>query len=263
VSPREEKHLEPTSSRFPVYDDREDRETPRPLEERWMLTAFVFDEEQSEQVDDWGAALERLDRGQLLWVAARDPTEEELASLRETLELGAEIERRLREHPSSASVADEGERLHVTLYAVSGEGDEPTLVPVECVLGPDWIITVFGEKVEVLDEFLERAEGGGQVGELDAPSFVATIFEWVIASYLRAFEAVERELEELDARVMTDTPKEVADELARLVELRRTIGSFGARSPRTARWSSLCPTRSSMRSRARNRRSASPLSSNG
>lgn len=220
----EGKHLEPRRAWSQVYDDRRDREKPWLLEERWMLTAFVFDEEQSEQPEDWGAALERLDRGQLLWVAAQDPTKEEVASLSDTLELGDEIARRLREQPSSASVADEGERLHVTLYAVSSDGDPPTIVPVECVLGLNWIVTVHRKKVEVLDEFLERAEGGGQVGGLDAPSFVATIFEWVIASYLRAFEAVERELEELDARVMTDTPKEVADELARLVELRRTIG---------------------------------------
>jgi magnesium transporter len=191
-----------------------------------MLTAFVFDVQQSEQVEDWGAALERLDHGQLLWLAVRDPTEEELAALRETLELGETIARRLGELTRSASVADVGERLHVTLYAVSSDDDGPALIPVECVLGPNWVVTAYREKVEVLEEFFERAEGGGQVGALDAPSFVATILEWVVASYLRAFEAVESELEELDARVMTDTPKEVADEVGRLVEIRRTIGKL-------------------------------------
>lgn len=191
-----------------------------------MLTAFVFDGDKSEQAEDWGAALERLDSGRLLWVAAREPTEEEVAALQETLELGDEIAQRLREHPRNASVFDHREHLHVTLYAVSGVGDAPALIPIECVLGPNWIVTAYRETIEVLDEFLERAEGGGHVGALDAPSFVATILEWVLTSYLRAFEEVEHELEELDARVMTDTPKEVADELTRLVELRRTIGQL-------------------------------------
>ena len=191
-----------------------------------MLAAFVFDRQQSDQVEDWGAALEGLDHGQLLWLALRDPTDEEVEGLRETLELDDTIMERLREPPRTASVADEGERMHVTLYAVSGDGDESALVPIECVLGPNWIVSTYRQKIEVLDEFLERAEGGGQVGALDAPSFVATIVEWVIASFLRALEAVERELEELDARVMTDTPKEVADELSRLVELRRRIGKL-------------------------------------
>jgi Mg2+ and Co2+ transporter CorA len=191
-----------------------------------VLTAFVFDAEKSEQIEDWEAALSRLDRGQLLWIAARDPTEEEAATLREALGLGDEGARRLREQPRSASLADEGERMHVTLYAASGAGNAPMLIPVECVLGPNWVVTAYGRDVEALEEFFERAEGGGQVGALDAPSFVATLLEWVLASYLRAFEAVESELEELDARVMSDTPKQVADELARLVEIRRTIGGL-------------------------------------
>ena len=67
-----------------------------------MLTAFVFDVEQSKQVEDWAPALERVDQGQLLWLAMHDPTEEEVAVLEETLELGDNV-RRLREHPRSAS----------------------------------------------------------------------------------------------------------------------------------------------------------------
>ena len=53
-----------------------------------MLTAFVFDVDQSKQVEDWASALERLDEGQLLWLALHDPSEEEVAGLQETLELG-------------------------------------------------------------------------------------------------------------------------------------------------------------------------------
>ena len=78
----------------------------------------------------------------------------------------------------------------------------------------------------MLEEFRERAEGGGQVGALDSPSFVAAAVEWVVTSYFRAFEEIEEELEELDARVMSDVPKNVSDDLARLVELRRSIGTL-------------------------------------
>jgi Mg2+ and Co2+ transporter CorA len=88
-----------------------------------------------------------------------DPTEEEVAALKDTLELGDKNAQRLREPPRSASVADEGERMHVTLYAASGNGNAPALIPVECVLGPNWIVTSHRQKIEVLDEFFERAQG--------------------------------------------------------------------------------------------------------
>ena len=78
----------------------------------------------------------------------------------------------------------------------------------------------------MLEEFRERAEGGGPVGALDAPSFLAAIFESILASYFRAFEAIERALEELDTKVLSSTPKDVSGELARLVEIRRSIGTL-------------------------------------
>ena len=50
--------------------------------------------------------------------------------------------------------------------------------------------------------------------------------EWVVTSYFRAFEAIESELEELDSKVMSDVPANVSDDLARLVQLRGSIGTL-------------------------------------
>ena len=194
--------------------------------QREVLAVFLFGERESEQVEDWRAALKRLADDELLWLALRDPTQEEVTALQEALELGDENAQRLLEQPNRASLADAGERMHVTLYAAGVEEGEPVLAPIECALGRNWIVTAHRGEVEVLEEFRERAEGGGQVGALDAPSFVAAIFEWVVAGYFRAFEAVESELEELDARVMSSTPKDVSNDLTRLVELRRSIGAM-------------------------------------
>ena len=191
-----------------------------------MLTVFLFDEQESERVEDWQAALERLAEDELLWLALRDPTEEEVAALQEALELGDETAQRLLEQPSRASLADASERMNVTLCAADVDEGEPILAPIECALGPNWIVTAHREQVELLEEFRERAEGGGPVGALDAPSFLAAIFESIVASYLRAFEAVESALEDLDTRVMSSTPKDVSGELARLVEVRRSIGTL-------------------------------------
>ena len=191
-----------------------------------MLTVFVFDERESRRAEELRPALDQLGEQALLWLALRDPTEEEVAAVQEVFELSDEQAQRLLEQPSRASLLDAGEHMHVTLYVASGEGGEPVLRPVECVLGPNWVVTAHEAEIEVLEDFRERAEGGGQIGELDSPSFVAAVVDWVVTSYFRAFEEVERELEELDAKVMADIPKNVADELARLVELRRSIGTL-------------------------------------
>lgn len=191
-----------------------------------MLTLFVFDERGSRREEELRASLDRLADKALLWLALRDPTEQEVATVQDAFELSDEQADRLLEQPSRASLVDAGEHMHVTLYAASGEGGEPVLRPVECILGPNWVVTAHEAEIEVLEEFREHAEGGGQIGQLDSPSFVAAVVEWVVTSYFRAFEEIESELEELDAKVMSDIPKNVSDELARLVELRRSIGTL-------------------------------------
>ncbi len=191
-----------------------------------MLTLFVFGEKESRREEDLSAALKGLDEQAMLWVALRDPTDEEAAVVQEALELSDKQAQRLLEQPGQASLADTGEHMHVTLYVASSEEGKPVLRPVECVLGQNWVVTSHEAEIEVLEEFRERAEGGGQVGALDSPSFVAAAVEWVVTSYFRAFEEIEGELEELDAKVMSDVPKNVSDDLARLVELRRSIGTL-------------------------------------
>jgi len=193
-----------------------------------MLTVFVFDNGESGREKDLRAALDHLADNALLWIALLDPSKEEAASVQEALDLSDEQAARLLEQPSRPSLIDAGEHMHATLYAASSENGEPILRSIECVIGPQWVITAHHGQVEVLEEFRERAEGGSRVSELDPASFVAAVAEWVVTSYFRAFEAVERELEELDSKVMSDVPTNVSDDLARLVELRRSIGTLRA-----------------------------------
>ena len=191
-----------------------------------MLTVFVFDGRESAEHTDLRAALDRVAENELVWIALRDPTEEEVAAVQEALEFSDEQAHRLLEQPTAPSLVDAGEHMHVTLYAASGGAGDPVLRSIECVIGSRWVVTAHHERVEVLEEFAEHAEGGGQVGELDSPSFVAAVCEWVVTSYFRAFEAIESELEELDSKVMSDIPANVSDDLARLVHLRGSIGTL-------------------------------------
>jgi magnesium transporter len=66
-----------------------------------VLTVFLFDERESEQVEDWRAALKSLADDELLWLALRDPTEDEVTALQEALELGDENAQRLLESKES------------------------------------------------------------------------------------------------------------------------------------------------------------------
>jgi magnesium transporter len=114
--------------------------------------------------------------------------------------------------------------MHLTVYATRGSPEDPRLSELVCLAGPNWVVTLHAEDVETIDEFREHATGGGQIGALDAPTFVAMLLEWVVTGYVRAFEQVEAELEELDAHAMAQPPADAQSALGRLVTMRRTIG---------------------------------------
>jgi len=192
-----------------------------------VLTAFVFDQDAAERVDDLGDGLRGLDGNRLLWIALRDPDEREIAEVRDVLELSDSSAERLADHPAQPGVTYEGAMMHVTVFGAGVSDGEVSLTPIECLLGDNVILTAHENEIEVLEDFRERAEHGhGSIGTLDAPSFAAVLLGWVVAGYVRAFEEIESELDELDAHVMSSSANDAQECLDRLVELRRSIGTL-------------------------------------
>ena len=189
-----------------------------------MLNASLFGPRGSKPVDDWRSELGDLDEDELLWLDVADPGEGDLEQLAETLELPEDWSLQPSENQDVARLVDAGERMHLTVYATAGTPDKPRLAQLVCLVGPNWVVTLQAQEVETVEEFREHATGAGQVGALDAPTFVATLLEWVVTGYVRAFEEVEAELEELDAAAMARPPADAQAALGRLVEMRRTIG---------------------------------------
>jgi magnesium transporter len=91
-------------------------------------------------------------------------------------------------------------------------------------------VTVRDGPVEVVDELRERAEGGaGEVGRLDGVEFLADLLTWILEGYLRAFEAIDIELEELDRDAMRGRAS-YDRSLSRLVDVRAEIGNLRRRA---------------------------------
>ena len=188
-----------------------------------MPTALLFDRDAVEVLDDWRERLPRLRRSSVLWIDLDDPDEDEVRSLVADLELDEETERRLLDERAAPGLFDHGDYLQVTAYALS-DPERRKLERVECLVAERWVVTVHDAPLEVLETFRERASGSGATGELDGLEFLANILEWTLHSYLDAFEAIERTLEEVDTRAMQGRASARDDVLARLVQLRRETG---------------------------------------
>ena len=191
-----------------------------------MLTAYLFDRKHGTKVETWTESLRGLSKDELLWVDLTAPSEEEARQVTEAFGLGSGVN--LDASERKASLAQEAGYLEVTAVAVSdAEPDvENERVVLECFVGPNWLLTAHNAAIAVIEEFRETASGEGELGALDAPSFLANLLEWVVASYLRAFDEIEAELEKFDVEALTAPSRDPDAQIKLLIEARQRVGEL-------------------------------------
>jgi magnesium transporter len=116
--------------------------------------------------------------------------------------------------------------IRVTAVAVSDDEKDPAreAVVIDCLIGSNWVLTSHLSEIAVIDDFRTRAEGAGELGALDAPSFLATLLEWVVTSYSRAFAEIESTLEDFDVSALQSPRRDTERQVSVLVETRRRVG---------------------------------------
>ena len=135
-----------------------------------MLTAYLFDQRHGKEIEDWADALRKLSKRQLLWVDLTDASEEEEREVREGFDL-ADSTFRAAEAATEPEFEQGDGYIRVTAIAVSDaetDADREAVV-VDCFIGENWVLTAHAEEIAVVDDFRNLAEGGGELGVLDAP----------------------------------------------------------------------------------------------
>lgn len=188
-----------------------------------MATALLFERDQVDALEDWQERLPRLGRSSVLWVDLEGADEDQIRALSTALELADATTRRLLDRSAPPGLGDHGEYLEVSVLAPC-DPETRKLERIECLVSERWVVTVHDAPLDVLETFRERASGSGSTGRLDGLEFLANIVEWTLNSYFDAFEAIERTLEDVDARAMAGDGSVQDDLLLQLVSLRREIG---------------------------------------
>jgi magnesium transporter len=191
-----------------------------------VVTAYLFDRRQGESVDDWAESVHGLNKNQVLWLDLTNASEDEKAEVVGTLDLGDAGGLRLGDPEGKAGIEQHEGHLRVTAVAVSDAERDPDRerIVVDCFLGSNWVLTAHSAEIAVLDNFRAIAEGKGEIGLLDAPSFLSTILEWVVTSYLHAFDEIEETLDEFDVKALAQPSNDPEEEIRMLSAARSRVG---------------------------------------
>lgn len=193
-----------------------------------MLTAYLFDKRRGKEIEAWRDSISGLSRNHVLWIDLLDPSEQEENEVRDAFGLADAAPLRLDDPNARAQVEQSEDHIRATSIAVSTAENDPKreTVVIDCFIGENWVVSAHDKPIAVIDDFRRLAEGGSELGILDAPSFLATLFEWVVTSYARAFDEVESHLEEFDVSVLRSpgSGRETEDQVEQLVEIRARVG---------------------------------------
>lgn len=158
---------------------------------------------------------------QLLWIDVAEFEEDELRVLasqlslqRETLYTLLQTGRRPRlDHYSAYS--------QFNIQTIQQTNGKYILVEVDFIIGANLIVTVHRKPVSFLDSFDQRVKGDSDLGELDAPAFLAGLLDWHVTSYFRLLEELELEVDKIDAHALR--PRHSRDLLAELAKVRQRV----------------------------------------
>ncbi len=156
---------------------------------------------------------------------------DEASALARRFGLDAQTSRSLERSGDRPHLAIHGDYFHVRVAAEPEQargGDVPWL---DVVAGRgNIVISQHVRQLKLLDTIDQRVEADASVGAASAATFVAALLDAALTSYLRAVDAVEDEVDDLDARSLRrGAGEDLLDDLValrrRIARLRRTLAA--------------------------------------
>ena len=191
------------------------------------ILVYLFDANgEDRQVELNENILSSINDKQLLWINILERDEAMLESVTKALSLEKVPMRgilRIYERPKIYKFAD---FYHFFIISVeTGEGGVLRSIPIDFLVGKNFVVTVHDGDVKYLQEFTRREKGERHIGDLDAESFVATMLDLHIVSYFDVLEKIEKEVDEMDENILR---RDLEDEefLKQMVKLRNEVSKL-------------------------------------
>jgi magnesium transporter len=165
--------------------------------------------------------VKRLTDRQLLWVDVAGEDEADLPSIAELFSLDRQSVQNLLD-PIGPRVDLLDDYFEVNVVALA---QDERAVPMDFLVGKNWVVTVHHQEVDFLAEFREQLADNTELGRIEAPSFLATLLDWQLGTYFKSVDELEKAVDVLDERALRSGDRaDRAVLLNEMVQLRHRIG---------------------------------------
>ncbi len=169
-----------------------------------------------------------LHENQLLWVDVTAYNEVEIRQIGALLGLHRDSIYNILQPGRRPRLDNYGSYFQFNILTIQEEEGRSTSIELNFVLGCNLLMTIHQEPAAFLDHFDQQIKGDSELGQLDAPAFLAAILDWHITSYFRIIEQLQAQVDRIDAHALRPRhTRNLLKELARLhlqvAVIRRTL----------------------------------------
>jgi magnesium transporter len=166
---------------------------------------------------------------QLLWIdIAEELDTAQARRLAEAFELDPSTVRALETPGDVPHLGVHGSYLHIRVRVEPNDRDPDATPWLDIVGGGKVVITSHRKPIQFLDDMDDRIETDTTFGLLDASTFIASLLGAAVTSYFTAVDAIEDDVDVLDAKSLRDDGRhQLLDDLVvvrrRIARLRRVL----------------------------------------
>ena len=186
---------------------------------------------------------EQVGPGEMLWVDAESPTDQELADLKQRFGLDEYAVEDVIHRNQRPKMEDYGKNVFAVIHVPVAKGHGSEIVELFVFFQKNWIITIHSADSELIHsvESRIRARGLSPLAASPSPDLLFYIFlDFAVDAYYPILDEVENRLEEIDKQAIT-TFKTRVKRMENIVAIITTIGGVRKRLMTLRR--SLTPTR--------------------
>jgi magnesium transporter len=141
--------------------------------------------------------------GAFVWVAVRDATEEELAELQAEFDLHPLAVEDARHGHQRPKIEEYGDSLFVVINTIEVEGDDLRAGEVHVFAGANYVLSVRHRTERGFQDVRARAEREPELLKNGSGYVLYALMDAIVDRYFPVLDAVEMELEKLEARLFT------------------------------------------------------------
>lgn len=151
-----------------------------------------------------------------LWIDVSDPTAAEVEALARRFKLDPQILEDIHSHEGRPKLHDYDAYIYLIFHAISLGLDENERLDmqqleIDCLLGPDWILTIHTQPVPQFDELAKRWNKKPDWMRNGPPQLLYELMDSVLDAYFPVLDTMDEKIDNFEDRLYNSSQEEMSN----------------------------------------------------